>query len=186
MGIRLPAKREFLQDMMELLMNIKKKLDVYPINAIINDNSYAHIVKAIEELDLMLGLETSTPLVYVAGQYYPSTKLHGESSGLRHWEITQNIYRAREAGAEAVKKGWAPIIPHTNTAWMSGLQPHHWWYIATLEQLRVCDAIIMVEGWQNSTGATEELEEAKRMGINIYMNSKELPIGFMGTCDKET
>ncbi len=79
-----------------------------------------------------------------------------------------------------------PIIPHTNTAWMSGLQPRAWWYPATLEQLKVCSAVVMVEGWEDSTGAIEELKEATRMGLLIFMSTEKIPDVNPRTPGKDT
>jgi len=138
------------------------------------------IHSALDSLQVMLNLNHAPPLIYVAGQYFPSTKEYGEKSGIMHWEMHKNIEKARAIGAECAMKGWMPIIPHTNTAWMSGIQAHEWWYESTNEQLRVCDAIVMVDGWEESHGAQMEHDEAVRMGIFVYYSTDEvLDLGEM-------
>ena len=167
--IRLPGKREFYREAFELLERIEEE-------AIYGDDLKAEIEAKLTELDKMLCIGNYTiPLIYIAGQYFPSTKQYGEKAGIQHWLMHQNIEKARNLGAEVVRKGWMPIIPHTNTAWMSGLAPHQWWYRSTNEQLRVCDAILMVPGWEDSTGAQMEHDEAVRMGINVYLSPEDVP-----------
>jgi hypothetical protein len=39
-----------------------------------------------------------------------------------------------------------------------------------LAELLKCDAILMLEGWENSTGARLELEVAQRLGMNVYID----------------
>lgn len=40
------------------------------------------------------------------------------------------------------------------------------------ESLDICDAIYMLDGWENSKGANQEYGFAKGKGIEIYENKK--------------
>ena len=168
MSIIAPGKREFYMEMYNLLSNIQA-------TKCMDENIQAVVEIRMDEIEKMLDLYEQVPLIYVAGQYFPDTKEHGEKAGILHWLMHENIEKARKLGAQCAELGWYPMIPHTNTAWMSGLQDHHWWYDATNEMLRVCDAIIMVPGWKESHGATLEHDEAKRMDINVYYDIAEVP-----------
>jgi len=92
-----------------------------------------------------------------------------------HYKIRLNIDRAAAVGLEVAKLGAAPLIPHTNTgAWFIGTLSHEAWYAITLEQMRRCDAVILVSGWEGSEGTEGELKEAKRIGMPVFERIDEL------------
>lgn len=93
-------------------------------------------------------------LVYVAGPYRASTA----------WGIEQNIRRADEVAAQVWKAGLAAICPHANTRHMDGLTSDENFLDGTMEMLRRCDAVLLVEGWQKSSGSRAEVSEAMRLG----------------------
>jgi hypothetical protein len=101
---------------------------------------------------------TPPPLIYIAGPYRAPTT----------WEIDRNIVAARELGAHVARMGAYPVIPHSNTAHFDGLAPDELWLDGTLELLRRCDAVALVEGWGRSSGARGEVREADRRGIPIF------------------
>jgi hypothetical protein len=97
--------------------------------------------------------------VYVAGALFAED----------HYAIRLNIDRAAAIGLEVAKSGASPVIPHTNTgAWYIGTISHEFWYEATLELMRRCDAIVLVPGWQGSKGTKAEIEEAKRLNLPVF------------------
>jgi nucleoside 2-deoxyribosyltransferase len=98
-------------------------------------------------------------LVYIAGPLFAPND----------WAIRQNIHRAAEVGFAVAEAGAYPLIPHTNTgAVFIGTITPEWWYAGTLEALRRCDAVMMVQGWPDSKGAVAEREEAKRLGKPVF------------------
>lgn len=103
-------------------------------------------------------------LVYVAGPY----------RGKNAWEIEENIHAARRVGARIASLGYMPVIPHANTAHFDGLQSDEFWLEGTLDLMRRCDMVVMVEGWEKSTGARGEYEEALRIGLPVYESWIEL------------
>jgi nucleoside 2-deoxyribosyltransferase len=98
-------------------------------------------------------------IVYVAGPYRAQTA----------WEIECNIHDARNVGAEVAKAGCMPLIPHANTAHFDGLQPDAFWLEGTLELLRRCDAVVLVEGWEKSSGTRAEMAEAHKQNLPVFL-----------------
>jgi len=92
-------------------------------------------------------------IVYIAGPY----------TGPNAWAIEQNVRKAEEVGLYVAECGAMPIIPHTNTRFFHGLLTPEFWYEGTLELLRRADALMMVPGWEHSTGAKAERLEAERL-----------------------
>jgi hypothetical protein len=98
-------------------------------------------------------------VAYVAGPYRSNDGPYG---------ITQNILRARDAAVVLWQQGYAVICPHLNTAMMDGAAPDSVWLKGDLEIMRRCDLVVLVEGWEQSTGTLAEIEEAKRLKLPIY------------------
>jgi hypothetical protein len=113
--------------------------------------------------------------VYVAGPYAAATR----------WEEEQHVRRAEAVGYEVARRGAYPVIPHTNTRPLfSDLHDADWWYAATLAELRTCDAVVLVPGWRQSTGATREKEAAEQAGIPVFLHVRDLE-GWFATRTKE-
>ena len=92
-----------------------------------------------------------------------------------HWEIRHNINEAAALGLEVARLGHCPVIPHTNTgAVFLGTLTPEFWYEATLELLRRCDAIILTPYWPKAKGAIAERDEACRRKMPIFYNLDEL------------
>lgn len=106
-------------------------------------------------------------LVYVAGPY----------RGPNSWVIEQNIHRARQVGAQLSELGVMPVSPHANTAHFDGVAPDSFWLEGTLELLRRCDAVVMVVGWEASSGSRGEFQEARRLGIPVYLSVDDFKFG---------
>jgi nucleoside 2-deoxyribosyltransferase len=98
-------------------------------------------------------------VVYVAGPY----------TAPNAWVREQNIRRAEEVGFLVAESGAMPLIPHANTRFFDGLQTPEFWYEGTLELLRRCDAVIVVEGYEFSRGTKAEIAEADRLGLPVFL-----------------
>ena len=103
-------------------------------------------------------------LIYTAGKYRAKTE----------YEVWVNIQTADYYGAELIKKGFFPVIPHKNTAFFGGLKDDKFFLDGTLEMLRRCDSIFMLPDWESSEGARNEHAEAQKLGLKIYYDLEEL------------
>lgn len=97
------------------------------------------------------------PAIYIAGPYRGKT----ESA------VRANIERAREAAELVWQCGGKAFCPHLNTAFMGGIVPDTVFLRADLEWLAQCDAVYVIHGWAGSIGAKAEVDEAKRLGIDL-------------------
>jgi len=97
-------------------------------------------------------------LIYVCGPYRAKSA----------WECEQNVRRAEGVARRLAEAGYMPVCPHANTRpYFEGIQPDEFWLEGTLELMRRCDGIALVEGWQRSEGASAEYQEALRLGKEL-------------------
>jgi len=101
-------------------------------------------------------------VIYISGAYRNKT-----ISG-----TFQNIMNARDGAVRLWNEKWIVICPHLNTFLMDGLCPDSVWLDGDLEILRRCDAIFMLQNWETSKGANEELALAKKLGLEIIYEDK--------------
>ena len=109
-------------------------------------------------------MKRSNLVVYVAGPF----------RGPNAWAIEQNIRRAEELSLEVWRMGVAAICPHTNTRFFQGAADDSVWLDGDLEILRRCDAVLLVPGWENSSGTRAEVKEAEAQGIPVFKTLGEL------------
>lgn len=80
----------------------------------------------------------------------------------------QNIRKAEAVAIEIWKLGAVCICPGLNTYLFDGVAPDDVWLRGDLEILERCDGIVMVPGWEKSTGATHERNHATLHGIPVF------------------
>jgi hypothetical protein len=119
------------------------------------------------------------PVVYIAGPYRAATQAG----------IELNIQAARSIGLQAIRRGWSPIIPHCNFAQLDLVDPaigDSFWLAATMEHMRRADVVLLVPGWENSTGTQAEVREANRWNIPVFGSLRQLPDAteYMADCEK--
>src|SRR5262249_60930335 len=102
-------------------------------------------------------------VVYIAGPYRASSE----------YQVLQNIRRAEEVALRVWRSGAACICPHKNTAFFGGAAHDSVWLVGDLEIIRRCDALVCVEGWQKSVGATGEVKLAREIGIPVFESITE-------------
>lgn len=90
------------------------------------------------------------------------------------WLIEQNVRAAELVGFEVAKLGAMPLIPHANSRFFQGALPDDFWLEGTLELLRRCDALMLVEGWEKSSGARREVVEAWRLDKPVFDELSQL------------
>ena len=84
--------------------------------------------------------------IYIAGPFRASST----------WQREQNIRRAEAVALEVWKLGAVPICPHTSCRFFEGEAPIRVWLAGDLELLRRSDAVLTVEGWEQSEGTLAE------------------------------
>jgi len=106
-------------------------------------------------------------LIYIAGRYRGKTRE----------AVDLNIQAARAAGVLVVEKGYYPVIPHSNTSGFEHLTATHdaFWLAGTLELMRRCDAVLVVQGYEQSSGTLAEIQEAQRLGVPVYKDILLVP-----------
>lgn len=98
---------------------------------------------------------------YIAGPYRSRFGLIG---------IIKNIIKARRVAVYMWKQGYMAVCPHSNSALMEfkGVSEK---FILTgcLELLTLCDLLVLVPGWETSSGTLAEIREALRHQIPVYI-----------------
>lgn len=99
-------------------------------------------------------------IIYVAGKY----------RGKTDYEKTENIWHAVRVSVRLWELGWVAICPHANTAHFDCYSnlPSQTYLDGDLEILKRCDALFMLKGWEESEGAKQEFELARKLGKEIY------------------
>ena len=105
---------------------------------------------------------TEKKLVYVAGPYRSKDQ----------WGVAANIQIAERHSMYLIRQGYAVFTPHKNTAHYEYYEDGEtitWetWLEIDMCVLKRCDIIYMIPGWEKSRGSVAELEEAKRLGLEI-------------------
>lgn len=100
-----------------------------------------------------------TIMIYTAGPYRSDLQ----------YEIRQNINTAWHWGLKIVRelKAW-PMSPHACGMHMEGAANDQFFLEATMEQMRRCDVVFLMPGWEESSGARGEKAEAEKLGIPVF------------------
>jgi nucleoside 2-deoxyribosyltransferase len=96
-------------------------------------------------------------IAYIAGPYRAKTKLG----------IIRNILKARKVAKKYWTLGYTVFCPHMNSALMDGCAPDEVFLEGDLEFLQHADILVVIPGWERSTGTLGEMEFAKSRGIPI-------------------
>ncbi len=123
--------------------------------------------RRIDRIPLYQRIYTLPPLMYIAGPYS-----HKTEAG-----IQDNISRAARAGLDCCRAGWAVHIPHKIFA---GFHVHRdlsyeTWLEKDIAILAKCDAVLFLEGWASSTGASREMQFAEELGIPHFFARDGIP-----------
>lgn len=102
-------------------------------------------------------------VAYIAGPYRANPKL-GRT-------VLMNIRSAELVAIRYWQKGFAVICPHLNTAFFDGMAPDSVWLDGDLEFVRRSDVVVMMKGWEHSSGATKELELARSLGKEVIFDA---------------
>lgn len=123
-------------------------------------------------------------LIYIAGPYR-STNPDGKSNA---WGVQQNVMRAMARALEVWRRGHAAVCPHANTMFFQDADgcADSVWLEGDVEILRRCDAVMTVDGWQQSKGATAEVLIATKGGKPIIdsVNSLEIYLAHQDNIER--
>ena len=89
-------------------------------------------------------------------------------------ETALHVARARVVISNVLQAGWAPVCPNVFWSPFADLQDYDFWLEAALSLLETCDALILVPGWKNSSGAQKEVARAKELGIPVFETVDQL------------
>jgi hypothetical protein len=103
----------------------------------------------------------------------PSTNADGKSNA---WGVQQNVMKAMARSLEVWRRGHAAVCPHANTMFFQDADgcEDRVWLDGDIEMLRRCDALLTVEGWKESNGATAEVLLAQQIGKPVLTSIGEL------------
>ena len=95
-------------------------------------------------------------------------------------EYIVNLRQSFKVAAEVWRKGHYPFVPGFDFFLYLELDGEYGAggrlpYEASLEWLRRCDALLVVNGLKDSRGVRTEYEEARRLGMKIYPNLDAVP-----------
>jgi len=103
-------------------------------------------------------------IVYIAGAF----------RGKDAWVMETNVREAEKLALEVWRAGAGCVCPHANTRFFQGVLPDDFWLRGDIGILALCDALLMVPGWERSEGATAEHAEALRLGIPVFYYLEDL------------
>ncbi len=98
-------------------------------------------------------------VAYVSGPY----RAPSES------RVAANIQAAREIAMALWEMGLTVLCPHLNSAFMGGVCPDDWFLAGDLVLLGRSDLLVLHPAWEDSTGSREEVQEARRLGLPLYV-----------------
>lgn len=105
-------------------------------------------------------------LVYLAGPYRAKHETVVWSNIMAAREVAETVLRLRP--------GWFPVTPHLNTMLMGGIVNDEVFLAGDLEILARCDAILMIPGWEQSSGARAEKAFAE-VRMPVFETIAEMP-----------
>lgn len=103
-------------------------------------------------------------VVYIGGPFRAATA----------YKVFQNINKAEALAYEVWAAGMVAICPHNNTRHFDGELTDSVWLDGDLELLKRSDAMILVEGWERSKGASAEVAFAQDQGIPVFTTIQNL------------
>lgn len=115
-------------------------------------------------------------LIYVAGPFR-SVGYNGQQNC---WGIQVNVMHAMALALEVWRRGHAALCPHANTMFYQNAAADEVWLEGDLEMLRRCDAILLTDNWERSSGARAEAEFAKSIGLPVLYDTNDLD-AFLAT-----
>lgn len=101
-------------------------------------------------------------LVYIVGPW-------GDFDGYN--AIDRRLANAREAATWLVENRIGYISPHLNSAHFEAVAPSvpvEFWYEMDIALMPIADALLVLDGWENSKGTQAEIAEWEKSGKPIF------------------
>jgi hypothetical protein len=93
-------------------------------------------------------------------------------------EIELNVSKARVAVEDVLRAGWVPICPNVFWHPFAEFQDYRFWLEAAISLMETCDILVLVPGWELSSGVASEIRRAKEIGI-LILTLEELKSGVL-------
>lgn len=132
-----------------------------------NNGSWRDFMHRAKDLGESIGIIKKK--VYIAGPYRGDT----------FESVDYNIAFARSLGIQVadMRDDWFPVVPHENTGrYERCIKKSDSYYLeGTMSLLDDCDAMLLLPGWERSSGTLGEIERANALRIPIYHSVDDLP-----------
>ena len=96
------------------------------------------------------------------------------SGAISHHDLEERKIAFKVAAEFCELCGFESVNPFDNPLWQSGVGEKSSWRAhmrADLQMLLACDAICMMDGWEESKGAKLEHDIASTCGLTVYYES---------------
>ena len=103
-------------------------------------------------------------LIYIAGPYRSADPM----------QVEQNILNARKLAVKIANDGrFFPVTPHLCTGGFehASTATDEYFLRGTMDLLRACHAMVLIDGWEKSSGTKDEIKTAVDMGMTIFDSS---------------
>jgi hypothetical protein len=108
-------------------------------------------------------------VIYVAGPYTADS----------HDGVVHNLKKAELVAEELLLHGATPLISHKVTSHferrprLKHFTGQDWLDKQAIPLLRICDAMILTEGWEKSPGCQKEIEFARQHRIPVFYSLED-------------
>lgn len=98
------------------------------------------------------------------------------------WKRELNIRDAEKVALELWRMGYAAICPHTMCRFYDDMNPKEAGYYlrGDLELIKRSDAVLLLDGWEDSSGSVDEHSFALKEGMLIFYGLEDFK-GFLET-----
>jgi len=120
--------------------------------------------------------------VFISGPITPTGRLNPSTNEKQNQvaEFLDNVRQGITMATELITHGFAPYCPFVDFMYWFARTPETplpagcTMQTCDLSWLRSADAILLLPGWETSTGVGGELELAKKLGIPVFYSIAEL------------
>lgn len=105
----------------------------------------------------------------------PVAYIIGPFRAPHHWGVVQNVRAAEAVALQVWLAGAAALCPHLNCVNFEGAagdskENASIWLDGDIAMLKRCDAVVLVPGWEKSTGSRAEVEIARAEGLAVFFS----------------